>query len=320
MINLTDSIIKSSMYGFIIGDVLGVPVEFSKREYLENNPITDMIENKGRRTTIGYWSDDTAMTLCGMQSIIDKDKVDYTDLLDKYLMWLETGYMAIDNKCFGIGQTTFRSLLNYKKSKNYIEYMMKNNPTSEKNGGNGAMMRILPIILYLYKQDEQLARKYDVIEGCTNITHDSRVNIEACVFYAMFIFNLINSHDLQRSYDEAIEQHLEYYAGCQSLSLDRILLNKLIMLDKSEIKSTGYVVNTLEASLWCLFNTNSYEEAVLTAVNLGGDTDTIAAITGSMAGIYYGLDSIPKKWIDKIQDKERIDEITDRFIKLLIEQ
>ena len=315
---MNNSIIKASIYGFVIGDILGVPVEFSKREYLENNPITDMIENKDRRTTIGYWSDDTAMTLCGMQSIIDKNKVDYIDLLDKYLMWLENGYMAIDNKCFGIGQTTFRSLLNYKKSKNYIEYMIKNNLTSEKNGGNGAMMRILPIILYLYKQDKRLAGKYDVIERCTKITHYSHVNIEACVFYAMFIFNLINTYDLRKSYNEAIEQHLKYYAGIQSSEHKRILLNKLIKLDKSEIKSAGYVIDTLEASLWCLFNTKSYEEAVLTAVNLGGDTDTIAAITGSMAGIYYGLDSIPKKWIDKIQDKERIDKVIDEFATLLL--
>src|SRR5574344_1181159 len=159
-VNMNKSIIKSSIYGFIIGDILGVPVEFSKREYLENSIITEMIENKKRGTSIGFWSDDTAMTLCGIQSIIDKNKVDYTDLLDKYLMWLETGYMAIDDKCFGIGQTTLRSLLNYKKSKNYIEYIIKNNPSSEKNGGNGAMMRMLPIILYLYKQDKQLAKKY----------------------------------------------------------------------------------------------------------------------------------------------------------------
>lgn len=91
--------------------------------------------------------------------------------------------------------------------------------------------------------------------------------------------------------------------------------NELINLKKEEIKSTGYVVDTLEASLWCLFNTKSYEEAVLTAVNLGGDSDTIAAITGSLAGLYYGLESIPEKWIMKILEKEKIDKIIDRFIE-----
>ena len=319
-------IIKASLYGFIIGDALGVPVEFMTRENLEKNKVTEMLANDSRKTTKGYWSDDTAMTLCTMQSIIETNNIDislHEDMMIKYRKWIEEGYMAVNNICFGIGQTTFKALNNYKNSKTFIDYCIKNN-CSEKNGGNGAMMRILPLILYLYNHnipkyknlddDKQIFRKYDYISFNVALTHNCKINIESCIFYTMFIFNLIDLKRLTDAYNKTIMQHLNWYGGCQSEGLKRILNNELIGLDKDEIKSTGYVIDTLEASLWCLFNTNSYEEAVLTAVNLGGDTDTIGAITGSLAGIYYGINAIPKKWLNTLCEKEMVDEVINKFI------
>ena len=323
-----EKIIKSAIYGFVVGDALGVPVEFMKREHLKKEPVKDMLDNKSRRTTKGYWSDDTAMTLCTMQGIIESPKFDINThecIMKKYLKWFEEGYMAIDNKCFGIGQTTWRILTKYRNSKSFSDYYV-HNLENEKNGGNGAMMRILPIILHLYKneipkyvnqpKEKQIYRKYDFIEFNVGMTHQYRINIEACIFYTMFLYNLIDTKDLKQAYEMSVKQHTEWYASIETGALDRILLNKVYTLTEEQINSSGYVIDTLEASLWCLFNTNSYEEAVLKAINLGGDTDTIAAITGSMAGIYYGFETIPKKWLEQLREKELLDKTIKDFIHI----
>lgn len=323
---LLKNIIKSGLYGFIVGDALGVPVEFMSRDKLKENSVSEMLENISRNTTKGYWSDDTAMTLCTMQSLIEMDELNFSihdSMMKNYRRWLEEGCMAVNNICFGIGQTIFKSLGRYRMSKSFLKYCAKNTE-SKNNGGNGAMMRILPLILYLYNhdipkyknlaEDKKNYRKYDVIEFNVGITHQYKVNVESCIFYAMFIFNLLDTKDLNKSYDLSIEQHLSWYGGCQTSELKRVLTKSIISLDEEYIKSSGYVIDTLEASLWCIFNSNSYEETVLKAVNLGGDSDTIAAIAGSIAGIYYGFDSIPKRWLNELCKKELLEESIDKFI------
>lgn len=318
--------IKSSLYGFVVGDALGVPVEFLPREKLKEYPVSKMLENKSRNTTKGYWSDDTAMTLCTMQSLIEMDELNFAiheSMMKNYRRWLEEGYMAVNNICFGIGQTIFKALSRYRMSKTFLEYCAKN-IESKNNGGNGAMMRILPLILYLYNhdipkykgidEDKKIYRKYDIIEFNVGMTHQYKVNIESCIFYAMFIFNLLDTIDLNKAYDLSIEQHLSWYGGVQSPELKRILSKEIINLEEKEIKSSGYVIDTLEACLWCIFNSNSYEETVLKAVNLGGDTDTIAAIAGSIAGIYYGFDSIPQRWLNELCEKNLLEEKINKFI------
>lgn len=310
------NIIESSLYGFIVGDALGVPVEFMSREKLKENKVTDMIENKSRNTTKGYWSDDTAMTLCTIKSLIDMEEIGlafHEDMMKNYVKWLEEGYMAVNKKCFGIGQTIFKALSKYRASKTFMEYCTKN-IESEKNGGNGAIMRILPLILYLYNYDINKDEKYDIIEFNVGLTHQYEINKKACIFYTMFIFNLLDTKDLFKSYDLSIEQYTNRYKEANSSKLIRIISKKIINLPEENIKSTGYVIDTLEASLWCLFNSNNYEETVLKAVNLGGDSDTIAAITGSIAGIYYGKESIPNIWLDSLCEKELLENTINEFI------
>ena len=94
------------------------------------------------------------------------------------------------------------------------------------------------------------------------------------------------------------EEELKYF--------NRVLSGDIYKLDESEIKSSGYVIDTLEAALWCILTTNSYKEAVLKAVNLGQDTDTVGAVTGGLVGIYYGMDQIPNEWIEAIKNKKLI--------------
>lgn len=312
--------INGALYGFIVGDALGVPVEFKKREYLKQNPIINMMENKYRKTTKGYWSDDTAMTLCTVRSIIDVKGVNIKlqeSIMNNYLKWADKGYMAINNRTFGIGQATLRSMMEYSKSKSFEEYYENKLKKEEKrNGGNGALMRILPLILYLYQFDfsenekisetENLNRKYEFIEFNVRLTHNNFINAQSCIFYTMFIFNLLETNNLNESYDLSIRQFKERYKYVPQ-DLKRIISKKVIYADEDEIKSTGYVVYTLEASLWCLFNSNDFKELVLKAVNLGEDADTVGAITGSLGGIYYTYNQIPEDLLNQLCEKDMID-------------
>ena len=94
----------------------------------------------------------------------------------------------------------------------------------------------------------------------------------------------------------------------------RIIYNDIYKLKESDIKSSGYVVDSLEASIWAVLTSKSFDEAVLKAVNLGDDTDTIGALTGALSGIIYGYNSISKKWINNLQRKEYLDDIVNSFI------
>lgn len=311
--------ISAGILGFIVGDALGVPVEFFNRDSLSKNPMTDMAINNNRKTGIGFWSDDTAMTLCTMQSIIDKNKIDYIDLMNKFLDWLETGYMAINNRCFGIGQTTLKALINYKRKITNKEEIIDFDfgPNQIRNAGNGSLMRILPIALYLYSKNDFLNKKVKTIIEVSSLTHSNEDCAMSCVFYSFFIFNLLKKNDLIASFNNSIKEFKEVFNTSSNSKFNRILSKKIIYCSKEEIKSTGYVIDTLEASLWSLLTTDNYKEAVLKSANLGGDADTITAITGSMAGIYYGLESIPKEWINSIQEIEKIDNIITEFNSFL---
>lgn len=319
---------KGSLYGFIVGDALGVPVEFMKREQLLNNPITEMIANKQRNTTPGYWSDDTAMSFCTMQSIIDKGEIDYKDIMDNFILWVEKGYMTAADVCFGIGQRTLKALTYYKRELKQIdisnkldmEEWVKNVGLSSetsyetKTSGNGSLMRVLPAVLYLNKSQKTLSEKITIMRGLSSITHANEECKSSCIYYMILIDNLFKTNNIIVSLNLTSNYFIDNYDIKTCGQLYRIINKEFLNLSIDELKTTGYVIDTLETSLWCLYNTNSYEEAVLTAVNLGGDTDTIAAITGSLAGIYYGYDSIPKNWIDTLLKKDLVDSIINKFL------
>lgn len=312
--------VKSSIYGFIIGDILGVPVEFYDREFLKENPVKDMMINKQRGTTIGFYSDDTAMTLCTMEGITENPNIFdnrlHKSIIDKYILWVKDGYKAVNNRCFGIGGTTISSLNSYRKSKSIEEYCNKN-IESDKKGGNGALMRILPLVLYLYNKNMTKKEKIDIIIFNSKLTHNNCASISSCIFYTLFIFNLLDTNNLNESYNLSVKEFNNYCEKDIPHKFDRILSKKLLKLKEEEINSTGFVIDTLESSLWCLFTTTNYKDSILKAINLGNDTDTIAAITGSLSGLYYGINEIPKKWLNNICEKEMIDNMINEYLKIL---
>ncbi|WP_069649352.1 ADP-ribosylglycohydrolase family protein [Caloranaerobacter ferrireducens] len=301
--------ILGAILGFCVGDALGVPVEFKSREELKKEPVTDMIGYGTYNQPPGTWSDDTSLTLCLVESLCNG--LDLEDIGERFVRWYYDSYWTPYNKTFDVGNTTKEAIIKISKGVSPEQAGLDD----EHSNGNGSLMRVLPLAFYLknFKDEE----KYNVIYKISSITHKHSRSILACSIYVEYAINLLKGYSKKEAYKNMKENIINFYSNTvfrnEFDSYNRILEHDIARLKKEEIKSSGYVVDTLEAVFWCFLNRDGYKEIVLTAVNLGNDTDTIAAITGGLAGIYYGIEAIPKKWIDAVARKKDIIKLAEKF-------
>lgn len=296
----------SAVIGHAIGDAMGVPIEFVERETLMENPITSL--RKSYAGPAGTWSDDTSMEVATMDSFINKGKWDYDDIMNNFGEWLNNSKFTANNYTFDVGRTCFAAIRNY----------FENGTPAIESGmdgflanGNGSLMRILPVAFYSYKKDLNKEEIYELTKNISSLTHKNEISILGCYIYVLYAINLFNGLDKNEAYNTIRNEDYSMFSNETIDMYKRVLKEDLNDLEINDINSSGYVVDTLEASLWTLLKANSYVEAILGAVNLGGDTDTIGAITGSMAGILF--DDIPEKWIDKLQRKDYLVELSLKF-------
>lgn len=305
--------LKSSILGLAAGDALGVPYEFISRDIIKKNPCYDMIGNGTHNKKAGTWSDDTSLTLCLLDNLNNKN-INYNNIMKSFVLWYDDGSYTADGDTFDIGITTRDAVNNYKKGKSPINCGLDD----EYSNGNGSLMRILPIAFYIKKYfDGQLFENSEVINIVYNIsslTHKHKRSLIACIIYTAIALNLINDMNIEKAIDKALKDSYNYYKGEKEINYySRIFDADFKKLNEEKIESSGYVIHTLEASIWILLNTSNYKDAVLKAVNLGNDTDTTAAVTGGLAGLYYSIDNIPSKWIDTLRNKELIINICSKF-------
>lgn len=306
------SIVKDSLYGFIVGDAMGVPVEFEDREKLINKPVTSMLGYGSHDVEAGVYSDDTSMTLATMDSIIKQNGIiNYNDIADKFCNWVNNNEYTATNKVFDIGMTTKYALIKYFNNK--IDATMCGGTNINENG-NGSLMRMLPIALYcFYKNIKDDNEIFTLVKNLSSITHAHDISILGCYIYVRYVISLLETKNKISSYN--FIKKLDYSMFIEEVKLEysRILFSDISTLNINDVNSSGYVVDTLEAVFWIVLNCSSYNESIIGAINLGGDTDTIGAITGSIAGILYGYDNISKRWISKLKNKDYIDEIIIKF-------
>lgn len=306
------SIVKDSLYGFIVGDAMGVPVEFEDREKLINKPVTSMLGYGSHDVEAGVYSDDTSMTLATMDSIIKQNGIiNYNDIADKFCNWVNNNEYTATNKIFDIGMTTKYALIKYFNNK--IDATMCGGRNINENG-NGSLMRMLPIALYcFYKNIKGDNEIFALVKNSSSITHAHDISILGCYIYVRYVISLLETKNKISSYN--FIKKLDYSMFIEEVKLEysRILFSDISTLNINDINSSGYVVNTLEAVFWIILNCSNYNESIIGAINLGGDTDTIGAITGSIAGVLYGYDNISKRWISKLKNKDYIDEIIIKF-------
>lgn len=310
--------VYDGIVGLAIGDAIGVPFEFINRQEIAENPVVSMREFGTHHQPMGTWSDDTSLTLALIDSMIETKSIDYADIMDRFSNWLMYSDYTATGEVFDVGNSTSRAIMNYGRRVNPLEC----GGVSEYDNGNGSLMRILPIAYFLQKQFTSLMDyQMEIIHNISSLTHRHPVSLIGCGIYINIAIRLMQGErSLYESVEEGIKNAFEYYkrnSWADIRAYERLKeLSSFSKLSEIEIESSGYVVHTLEAALWCLLNTDSYAECVLKAVNLGDDTDTVGAVVGGLAGIYYGADKIPKEWMTVLARRQYIEELCEKFQRL----
>ncbi len=310
----------STLLSVAVGDALGVPVEFQSREYLRGKPITGMVGFGSHRQPPGTWSDDTSMTLCGAESLLRG--FDLEDMGHRFVRWLDEGYWTAHGRVFDVGGTTGDAI---RRLKNGFS-PEKSGGASEFDNGNGSLMRILPVAAYFAR--DPVEEMLDALHKASAITHAHPRSMMACGLYGLVARGLLEEMTPATAYAKACEQGKEAYANGLTANgmakpageihhFARFLSGDLADAAERSIKSDGYVVHTLEASVWCLLTTDTFCSAVQKAVNLGEDTDTTGAVAAGLAGLYYRQKGIPPAWLDALARRDDIADLESRFQMLI---
>lgn len=302
----------AGIFGFIVGDAMGVPVEFCTREERKIDSIEEMRAYGTYHQPYGTWSDDTSLTLCLLENITEEYSLD--KLAEKFIKYYMNGYLTPYGEVFDIGNATRVAIEKMIKGENPVEC----GGNTEMDNGNGSLMRVLPLAYYLKEMPPM--KKIKIIENVSSLTHAHNLAKLACIIYVEYAINLIKGNNKSDAYRQTINFIDKYcYEDYKDeiYNFRRILDGNIAYLREEDINSTGYVVDTLEASFWAFITTNDYKEAILKGINLGGDTDTIAAIIGGMAGIFYGISSIPDTWLQCLARNREIYEMIEKFIRRL---
>ena len=300
-----------AIIGHAVGDAMGFPTEFSKREELLQNPVIEMIDSPDVGQPEGSWSDDTAMEIATIDSFIQKKYFDYKDIMDKWVKWISKSEYTPTGVAFDIGRTCLKAIKKYCNGTAPLQC----GSTSINENGNGSLMRILPVALYAYSKKLDDTSIHKLTNEVSSLTHAHEVSRLGCYIYVQFIICLLKGNTKQEAYKHI--QGLDYrlFTVDSMNRYTRILDEQIEVQILDNIKSSGYIVDTLECAMWIFMNAQHYKEAIIASTNIGGDTDTIGAIVGSMAGIYYGFEDIPSSWLDKLQRKDYLMELVDRFYK-----
>ena len=300
--------IKAVMIGHAMGDALGLPVEFCSREELKENPVTDMQGYGTYPVPAGAWSDDTSMSIAALDSLAS-GKVDFDDVMLRFGLWYYKDEYTPTGEMFDVGNTCSFAIDNY--FANHLP-IGECGLTGERSNGNGSLMRIHPFVLYAYVNEMEHTEWTELIRTASAMTHAHERSKLGCLIYADVLFHLLADPD--KASIRAALRHAEadFRDNPEMVHYARLFDSGFDHFPEDAIKSSGYVVDTLEAALWCLLTTDSYRQCVLKAVNLGDDTDTVAAVAGGLAGALYGFASLPHAWLDTLLRREYIEGMCER--------
>lgn len=304
--------IKGFFMGLATGDALGIPVEFQSRQNLSKNPVTGMREGGVYEKPAGTWSADGSLTFCVAESLLNGFNLH--DIAQKFVDWLYKSYWTANGDVFDVGVIVATAIKNIKNGTELAEA----GGNKEMDNGNGALNYTLP--LTFHTRTLSISERFIYVEQLSSLTNRHlRSIIGAFIFSEMAIWLMrggdIDIHKAYVAMTQTVNDFIKERANLQQEAQHyaRVLNENIGQLPLSSISSTAYVVDSIEACFWSLLNTNTYQEAVLTSVNLGEDADTIGAMTGALAGLYYGYDAIPQEWVHQVARKDDILELSERF-------
>lgn len=287
-----------AMLALACGDAIGTTVEFSPRDSFA--PVTGMQGGGPFGLQPGQWTDDTSMALCLAESLVQKGAFDPADQMVRYLNWWQWGYLSSTGTCFDIGTTVRHALASFQETGNPWS-----GADAPDTAGNGSLMRLAPVVLFAYPD---VAAAVACAADSSRTTHAAAEAVESCQLFAALLCSA-----LAGTAKEELLASIAYRPTEPKLM--ELASGRFLAKSEGQIRGTGYCVESLEAALWCFFHTDSLEEAVLRAVNLGEDADTTGAIVGQLAGAHYGADAIPAHWLEVLAMRSDIEELADQLFE-----
>lgn len=289
---------RGSLLGLACGDAVGTTVEFKRRGSFE--PVTDMVGGGPFHLAPGDWTDDTSMALCLATSLLDCGGFDPKDQMDRYTRWMREGYLSSNGQCFDVGLTVTQALREYWRTGNPFS-----GTSDPKSAGNGCLMRLAPVpMFYFADRDAAIAMSGE----SARTTHGAPECIEASRLFGAMLHAALSGN----SKNDILMNH--GMSGFESEKIEAIANGSYFSKSLEGIRGSGYVVESLEAALWCFQQTDNFRDAVLVATNLGQDADTTAAICGQLAGGYYGETEIPEEWLTRLAMAHEIGVLGDRLL------
>jgi len=290
--------IRGCLLGLAVGDAVGTTVEFRPRGSFPR--VTDMTGGGPFHLKAGEWTDDTSMALCLATSLVEMGRFDAHDQMQRYCRWMDGGYLSSNGRCFDIGTTVRRALDRFKGS---------NDPFSgsayPRTAGNGCLMRLAPIPMFFHGDRDACI---EMSGESARTTHGAPECIEASQLFGAMLHKAMCG----ATREEILFGH--GFSAIESPALSDIAQGKYTKKTERDIRGSGYVVESLEAALWCFVTTDTFREAILRATNLGDDADTTAAICGQVAGAVYGESGIPEEWVSQLAMGAEIAALADRLM------
>lgn len=296
------------LMGFAVGDAMGVPLKSKNRDELFKQPVTKMTGFGTNNVDEGTWSDNTSLVIATIDSINTKGTIDFMDIALKFTAFKNHAHYTPNNEVFSLGVTEAKAIDKFDEE--------RINPTKcglDNANDNGALKRIIPIAYYAIERKLQDYEILELVKELSSITHTNEVSIMACYIYVRFIMFLLNGKDKFSAYSMTKCVDYSMFGEETQKEFNRIINDDINKLKINDIDSSNYVVSTLEAVFWVILQTDSFNQAIIGAINLGDDTSTIGALTGAAAGIIYGYDYIPEEWINSLARKEYLLDIFEEF-------
>jgi ADP-ribosyl-[dinitrogen reductase] hydrolase len=288
---------RGCLLGLAVGDAVGISVEFARRGSF--TPLTDMLGGGPFHLKPGQWTDDTSMALCLASSLVERRGFDARDQMERYWDWYRNGAFSSTGRCFDIGGTTLQALQRYKESGEPFS-----GSTDPYSAGNGSIMRLAPVAMAYYPDRDMI---WHYAAESSRTTHGALECLDACRLLGDILYQALSGAGKADVLLSTDPQRLA------SRKIQSIARGEYRAKPEDKIRGTGYVVEALEAALWCFWTTDSFEGAILKAANLGDDADTTAAICGQVTGAFYGESGIPPRWLQLLAMREEIGELANKL-------
>jgi ADP-ribosylglycohydrolase len=296
---------KGSLLGLALGDALGTTLEFKTKDSYQ--PLTDMVGGGPFRLEAGQWTDDTSMALCLAESLLAVGEHNAEDQMQRYIRWRDLGENSVTGTCFDIGNTVSSAINKYLASGN------ANAGSCEPHtAGNGSLMRFAPVAIFFSPvKNVSLKELLNNAKESSIVTHAEKRTVEGCQIMAWLMYSIFNGEERKSTLFNGLSNAFSDLSS----DMERIVSGSFLNKNRDQIKGTGFVVDSLEAALWCFANSDNFEEGALLAANLGDDADTTAAIYGQLAGAFYGIEQLPEHWLRKLAWRDKLEQ-TAEFLAL----